>query len=448
MWHCFTCDYTNDTDIEDCWSCGTSRFSQFGDADLWDTIPSQVSSEQEVPVFEQVPIFKEVPVFEEFPIFEEVPVYEEDIELPIEDPVRRAKRSSKPINHDFNQPVTVNQSSSETNDPLETSEKVRKEEWDCFTCRYVNQIKAEECWNCGITRLSQFGDAKLWNTLPLKIDPEDELDSNADPIHYSSEVIRHQGKYKKVIQEDENEPWITIYTGTIRIGQILGLQLYCNVSLLLWLPCLWFELISYHVCLAILLSTLIHEFSHVIAARWLGLKNGLMVLWGAGGYFVSLDFERTLAQMSDQERTQYTLMLAAGPLSNLFLALIAGAVGYIFTFESIILFAGLNLFLCIFYLLPVPPSDGEKLVNAYLLSSSFSRKTMYKCISALFGFVFLISIIFELKFMINSSYAFHWIYFLMFIAIEFFKLRNLGDEKVEKMHKKEIQDAKEFVLKK
>lgn len=436
MWHCFTCDCSNDTDVEDCWSCGTSRFSQFGDARLWDTIPSQVSSEQEVPVFEQRPVFKEVPVYEE-------------LELPIEDPIRRAKRSSRPNNDHLSQPVTPNQPSCKAHNASETAEGVSQEQWHCLTCHYINEIEAEECWNCGTARISQFGDAALWNAPPSKNNLESPVfEHGTEPTRYSSEIIHLQRQGRKAIQKEEDEPLLTIYTGSISIGQILGLQLYCNFSLLLWLPCLWFDLIPYAICVAVLFSTLVHEFAHVVASRWLGLKNGLMILWGGGGYFVSLDFERTLAQMNDQERYQYTLMTAAGPLSNLFLALIAGAAGYIFSLEQVIWFAGVNLCLCAIHLLPIPSLDGEKLMTAFILSYGFSRQKIYKRLSILLFCMAIFSIFIDTKFMNNSLYLIYGRQFAIYGAIQMFLLRKKSEEQLEKIQLKEIQDAQEFVLKK
>lgn len=435
MWHCFTCDYTNDTDVEDCWSCGTSRFSQFGDARLWDTIPSQVSSEQEVPVFEQRPVFKEVPVYE-------------DIELPIEDPIRRPKRSFTPSNDDLSQPVTANQPSSRVHNASETAENVSQEQWHCFTCHYINEIEAKECWNCGTARLSQFGDAALWNAPPSKNSAEIPVfEHGTVPTRYSSEIIQRQGR-KTIQKEEEDEPLLTIYTGSIRIGQILGLQLYCNFSLLLWLPCFWFELVPYSICVGVLFSTLVHEFSHVVASRWLGLKNGFIILWALAGYFISLDFERPLAQMNDQERYQYTLMTAAGPLSNLFLALIAGFVGYIFSLEQAILLAGLNLCVCAIHLLPIPSSDGEKLMSALTLSYGFSRQKIYKWLSILLFCMAIFSIFIDYKFMNDSNYVIYCSEFMLAGAIQMLTLRKKSDDQLEKEHQKEIQDAQEFILRK
>lgn len=35
MWSCATCAEQNDANVDDCWNCGTSRYSQAGDAALW-----------------------------------------------------------------------------------------------------------------------------------------------------------------------------------------------------------------------------------------------------------------------------------------------------------------------------------------------------------------------------------------------------------------------------
>ena len=62
---------------------------------------------------------------------------------------------------------------------------------------------------------------------------------------------------------------------------------------------------------------------------------------------------------------RYALMILAGPLSNIMLAIIGYVLGLLYSPELFTYFIHLNLILAVFNLLPIPPLDGEKIFVMY-----------------------------------------------------------------------------------
>jgi stage IV sporulation protein FB len=113
-------------------------------------------------------------------------------------------------------------------------------------------------------------------------------------------------------------------------------------------------------------SVLVHELAHAFAGRWVGIRTTDITLWALGG----------MARLENPpDRTRDDLvMTAAGPLSNVLLALLAIILTMPFEGGDAILreFALVNVALALFNLLPLYPLDGGRMMHAafrVLLSS-------------------------------------------------------------------------------
>ena len=117
--------------------------------------------------------------------------------------------------------------------------------------------------------------------------------------------------------------------------------------------------------LVIFASVVIHEFSHALVARRLGIPIGNITLFLFGGVASIL---REPGSPSDEAK-----MAAAGPLASLVLAAVFAALSvgtdrldWGWTTTLFTLVASANLVLALFNLLPAFPSDGGRLLRAAL----------------------------------------------------------------------------------
>ena len=117
--------------------------------------------------------------------------------------------------------------------------------------------------------------------------------------------------------------------------------------------------------LAVFASVVIHEFSHALVARRLGIPTGNITLFLFGGVASIL---REPGSPADEAK-----MAAAGPAASLalcamFATLLVGAdrLGWGWTATLFLLLASANLVLALFNLLPAFPSDGGRLLRAAL----------------------------------------------------------------------------------
>lgn len=174
------------------------------------------------------------------------------------------------------------------------------------------------------------------------------------------------------------------------------------------------------VLIAVLIfSIMIHEIAHGLAALWQGdwtaQQAGRLTLnpmkhldpWGSfiipffliiSGVGIVFGWAKPVPYNPYNLRDQKygpAIVGAAGPLSNLFLALFSGVLirlllvlgvsSSAFIFIVLALFVQTNILLMIFNLLPIPPLDGSKLLFTFLPISEHTKQLMEQ-----YGFVFLL----------------------------------------------------------
>lgn len=174
------------------------------------------------------------------------------------------------------------------------------------------------------------------------------------------------------------------------------------------------------VLIAVLIfSIMIHEIAHGLAALWQGdwtaQQAGRLTLnplkhldpWGSfiipffliiSGVGIVFGWAKPVPYNPYNLRDQKygpALVGAAGPLSNLLMALFAGVLMRLllvvgvsssaFIFIVLVLFIQTNILLMIFNLLPIPPLDGSKLLFAFLPISEHTKQLLEQ-----YGFVFLL----------------------------------------------------------
>jgi Zn-dependent protease len=181
----------------------------------------------------------------------------------------------------------------------------------------------------------------------------------------------------------------------------------------------------------LIFSVIIHEISHGLAALWLGDPTAKYAgrltlnpishldLWGSfvvpallvfSGVGVIFGWAKPVPynpyNLSNQKYGP-AIVGAAGPLSNLALALIAGVCIRILlvlgvsenllVFNVLALFVYINILLLIFNLLPIPPLDGSKLLFTFLPISEHTKAMLDQ-----YGFI----ILFVFIFMFSSVISF------------------------------------------
>lgn len=155
--------------------------------------------------------------------------------------------------------------------------------------------------------------------------------------------------------------------------------------------------------IAIVMALTVHEFSHALVGKWRGDDTAenmgrltlnplahldplgtLMLLFVGFGWAKPVPFDPKNLQNPAWDGVAIAL---AGPLSNLVLATLA-AVAYRnfemmnFAQDSLlpvflILLIFTNMLLLIFNLIPVPPLDGSKVLDAVLLNSRYERVLLF-----------------------------------------------------------------------
>jgi stage IV sporulation protein FB len=109
-------------------------------------------------------------------------------------------------------------------------------------------------------------------------------------------------------------------------------------------------------------SVLVHELAHAIVGRWRGIRTKEIALWALGG----------LARLDNPPARGLddVIMTAAGPLSNVLLAVVAVCLTVAFQNGTAVLreFALVNIALALFNLLPIYPLDGGRMMHAVFRS--------------------------------------------------------------------------------
>jgi stage IV sporulation protein FB len=121
---------------------------------------------------------------------------------------------------------------------------------------------------------------------------------------------------------------------------------YWFFLLFLFLPFSWV------VC--VFISILIHEMAHAYIADSLG--------WSVSGIKIDLFTGSAAVDTNIHERDSIKVV-AAGPISNLLLAIISFGFGIIFPTEFFISMIVINLLLFLFNILPIFPMDGGRILR-------------------------------------------------------------------------------------
>ena len=105
-------------------------------------------------------------------------------------------------------------------------------------------------------------------------------------------------------------------------------------------------------------SVVLHELGHALAARGFGLHTDSITLYPFGGVArIRADGLTPVAEF---------VVAIAGPAVNVALALAAGAAYLVFPAAPLLVFAGLNVGMGLFNLVPAFPMDGGRVLRALL----------------------------------------------------------------------------------
>lgn len=169
-------------------------------------------------------------------------------------------------------------------------------------------------------------------------------------------------------------------TWSFKLGTIAGTAIRVHVTFVLLLAWIWFahyqiggapaawEGVLYIV--AVFACVVLHEFGHIAAARYYGIRTPDITLLPIGGV-------AQLERMPDQPRQELVVAIA-GPLVNVAIAaVIVLVLGYGIGAEQLMQIedpridffarlAGVNVFLVLFNLIPAFPMDGGRVLRAVL----------------------------------------------------------------------------------
>jgi len=115
------------------------------------------------------------------------------------------------------------------------------------------------------------------------------------------------------------------------------------------------------VCIAVILSLLVHEFGHVFAVRWQLKSESAVILWGLGGLCVHPPAPKP---------SQRLIISLMGPAFEAVLGIVAIAVWFLFPPSQPLVryFVGwlvwINVVWLVFNLVPLKPLDGGQALEA------------------------------------------------------------------------------------
>ncbi|MBY5443960.1 site-2 protease family protein [Rhizobium leguminosarum] len=194
---------------------------------------------------------------------------------------------------------------------------------------------------------------------------------------------------------------------SFKIGTVGGTMIRVHITFALLLVWIW--LAHYRVggapaawegiafILSVFACVVLHEFGHIVAARYFGIKTPDITLLPIGGV--------ARLERMPEEPHQELLIAIAGPLVNLAIAgLIVLVLGASVGVEQIIevddpkigfftRLAGVNIFLVFFNMIPAFPMDGGRVLRAALASHlTWSRATQIAAmigqgLAFVFGFI-------------------------------------------------------------
>ena len=141
--------------------------------------------------------------------------------------------------------------------------------------------------------------------------------------------------------------------------RVNGIPVSISLWFLLILPMTGFSLTIF---LSAFVAVLVHELSHSLTAQHLGYR----------AYGITIGLFAGSASIDSNMHTRDNMkVVAAGPFSNLALALI----GTLFGFDQ---FAYINMFLFIFNILPIYPMDGGHLFKDFLMLNMNNRRKAFQ----------------------------------------------------------------------
>jgi stage IV sporulation protein FB len=148
-------------------------------------------------------------------------------------------------------------------------------------------------------------------------------------------------------------------TTDIKLFTFRGVPVTLSLWFFLLLPLVGF---NFNVFISAFIAILIHEMAHTFMAQHLGY----------GAYGISIGLFAGQAQVDSNMHTRDNIkVVAAGPLSNLILALIGVFLG----FET---FFAVNFFLFIFNILPIYPMDGGHICKDLLMLNMRNRRKAFE----------------------------------------------------------------------
>ena len=109
---------------------------------------------------------------------------------------------------------------------------------------------------------------------------------------------------------------------------------------------------------ALFASVILHELGHALAAKGFGIQTAHITLYPFGG----------IAALKQEPKTPATefWVAIAGPLVNVILMVLALGVYFVSGWTSVAIFAGLNLVMGVFNMIPAFPMDGGRVLRAAL----------------------------------------------------------------------------------
>lgn len=145
----------------------------------------------------------------------------------------------------------------------------------------------------------------------------------------------------------------------IKLFTFRGVPVTLSLWFLLLLPMVHFQ---FDVFISAFIAILVHEMAHTFMAQHLGY----------GAYGINIGLFAGQAQVDSNMHTRDNIkVIAAGPLSNLLLAIIGLSLG----FE---VFFTVNFFLFIFNILPIYPMDGGHICKDLLMLNMRNRRKAFQ----------------------------------------------------------------------
>jgi stage IV sporulation protein FB len=145
----------------------------------------------------------------------------------------------------------------------------------------------------------------------------------------------------------------------IKLFTFRGVPVTLSLWFFLLLPMVHFQ---FDVFISAFIAILIHEMAHTFMAQHLGY----------GAYGISIGLFAGQAQVDSNMHTRDNIkVVAAGPLSNLILAIIGLILG-------VEVFFTVNFFLFIFNILPIYPMDGGHICKDLLMLNMRNRRKAFE----------------------------------------------------------------------